>query len=191
MPASQRLGTDYIDLLYLHRMDKTVPIEESTGALADLVKAGKIRHAGLSECSAQTLRRACKVLPIAAVQSEYSIWSRDPEDGVLAACEELGVTFVSYSPLGRGFLAGNFQRRGRPAARAMRGAVIRASSSRRPPATPRLVASHRRHRRRARRQHRPGRHRVGAVALTAGGHHPRHEDARAPGGQPGRARGCN
>jgi aryl-alcohol dehydrogenase-like predicted oxidoreductase len=104
-----RLGTDYIDLLYLHRMDKTVPIEDSTGALADLIKAGKIRHAGLSECSEQTLRRACKVLPIAAVQSEYSIWSRDPEDGVLAACEELGVTFVSYSPLGRGFLAGNFR----------------------------------------------------------------------------------
>jgi aryl-alcohol dehydrogenase-like predicted oxidoreductase len=107
-----RLGTDYIDLFYLHRIDRTVPIEESTGALAELVKAGKIRHAGLSECSEQTLRRACKVHPIAAVQSEYSIWSRDPEDGVLAACEELGVTFVSYSPLGRGFLAGNFGKAG-------------------------------------------------------------------------------
>ncbi len=104
----ERLGTDYLDLFYLHRIDKGVPIEESAGALAQLVQAGKIRHAGLSECSEQTLRRACKVLPIAAVQSEYSIWSRDPEDGVLAACEELGVTFVSYSPLGRGFLAGNF-----------------------------------------------------------------------------------
>lgn len=103
-----RLGTDYIDLFYLHRIDRTVPIEESTGALAELVRAGKIRHAGLSECSEQTLRRACKVLPIAAVQSEYSIWSRDPEHGVLAACEELGVTFVAYSPLGRGFLARNF-----------------------------------------------------------------------------------
>jgi aryl-alcohol dehydrogenase-like predicted oxidoreductase len=105
-----RLGTDYIDLFYLHRIDKTVPIEESTGELARLVEAGKIRYAGLSECSEATLRRACKVLPIAAVQSEYSIWSRDPEGGVLAACEELGVTFVSYSPLGRGFLAGNFGR---------------------------------------------------------------------------------
>jgi aryl-alcohol dehydrogenase-like predicted oxidoreductase len=103
-----RLGTDYIDLFYLHRIDRNVPIEESTGALADLVQAGKIRHAGLSECSEQTLRRACQVMPIAAVQSEYSIWSRDPEDGVLAACEELGVTFVAYSPLGRGFLAKNF-----------------------------------------------------------------------------------
>lgn len=107
-----RLGTDYIDLFYLHRIDKTVPIEESAGALAELVRAGKIRHAGLSECSEQTLRRACAVLPIAAVQSEYSIWSRDPEDGVLKACEELGVTFVAYSPLGRGFLAGNFQHAG-------------------------------------------------------------------------------
>ncbi|MEJ0100640.1 MAG: aldo/keto reductase [Pseudomonadota bacterium] len=107
-----RLGMDHIDLFYLHRMDKTVPIEESAGALAELVRAGKIRFAGLSECSAQTLRRACKVLPIAAVQSEYSIWSRDPEEGVLAACKELSVTFVAYSPLGRGFLAGNFHNAG-------------------------------------------------------------------------------
>lgn len=105
-----RLGTDYIDLFYLHRIDKTVPIEESVGTLAELVKAGKIRHAGLSECSEATLRRACAVLPIAAVQSEYSIWTRDPEAGVLAACEELGVTFVAYSPMGRGFLAGNFRK---------------------------------------------------------------------------------
>jgi aryl-alcohol dehydrogenase-like predicted oxidoreductase len=105
-----RLGTDYIDLFYLHRIDRTVPIEESVGALAQLVQAGKIRYAGLSECSEATLRRACAVMPVGAVQSEYSIWSRDPEDGVLAACEELGVTFVSYSPLGRGFLAGNFTR---------------------------------------------------------------------------------
>ena len=104
----QRLGSDYIDLFYLHRIDKTVPIEESVGALGELIRAGKVRHAGLSECSEATLRRACKVLPVAAVQSEYSIWSRDPEAGVLQACEELGVTFVAYSPLGRGFLAGNF-----------------------------------------------------------------------------------
>jgi aryl-alcohol dehydrogenase-like predicted oxidoreductase len=105
----QRLGVDYIDLFYLHRIDKTVPIEESTGALSRLVAQGKIRHAGLSECSADTLRRACKVHPIAAVQSEYSIWTRDPEQGVLAACRELGVGFVPYSPLGRGFLAGNIR----------------------------------------------------------------------------------
>jgi aryl-alcohol dehydrogenase-like predicted oxidoreductase len=106
----RRLGTDHIDLFYLHRIDQTVPIEESAGALADLVSAGKIRHGGLSECSEATLRRACRILPVGAVQSEYSIWSRDPEDGVLRACEELGVTFVAYSPLGRGFLAGNFTR---------------------------------------------------------------------------------
>ena len=105
-----RLGMDCIDLFYLHRIDQTVPIEESTGALADLVRAGKIRFAGLSECSVSTLRRACRVMPVAAVQSEYSIWSRDPEQGMLAACQELGVTFVAYSPLGRGFLAGNFSR---------------------------------------------------------------------------------
>ena len=105
----ERLGTDYLDLFYLHRIDRSVPIEESAGALAGLVQAGKIRQAGLSECSVATLRRACAVLPIAAVQSEYSIWSRDPEDGMLAACEELGVSFVAYSPLGRGFLVENFR----------------------------------------------------------------------------------
>ena len=107
----QRLGTDYIDLYYLHRIDPTTPIEESVGALASLVQAGKIRHIGLSECSAATLRRAHATHPIAAVQSEYSIWTRDPEqDGVLATCRQLGVGLVAYSPLGRGFLAGNFQR---------------------------------------------------------------------------------
>lgn len=104
-----RLGTDRIDLFYLHRIDRSVPIEESVGALKQLIAEGKIRHAGLSECSAQTLRRACAVHPIAAVQSEYSLWSRDPEGGVLEACRELGVGFVAYSPLGRGFLAGNFR----------------------------------------------------------------------------------
>jgi aryl-alcohol dehydrogenase-like predicted oxidoreductase len=105
-----RLGFDVIDLFYLHRIDRTVPIEESVGALADLVRAGKIRFIGLSECSVSTLRRAAKVHPVAAVQSEYSIWSRDPEQGMLDACRELGTGFVAYSPLGRGFLAGNFRR---------------------------------------------------------------------------------
>jgi aryl-alcohol dehydrogenase-like predicted oxidoreductase len=103
-----RLGTDYVDLFYLHRIDKTVPIEDSTGALVELVKAGKIRHIGLSECSVNTLQGAQGIHPVAAVQSEYSIWSRDPESGMLATCEKLGVSFVAYSPLGRGFLAGNF-----------------------------------------------------------------------------------
>jgi aryl-alcohol dehydrogenase-like predicted oxidoreductase len=104
----QRLGVGHIDLYYLHRIDRTVPIEDSVGALAKLVAAGKIRHIGLSECSERTLRRACKVHPVAAVQTEYSLWSREPEAGMLATCRELGVRFVAYSPLGRGFLAGNF-----------------------------------------------------------------------------------
>jgi aryl-alcohol dehydrogenase-like predicted oxidoreductase len=105
-----RLGFDHVDLFYLHRIDRTVPIEDSVGALAELVRAGKIRHIGLSECSVATLRRAHAVHRIAAVQSEYSIWSREPEQGMLAACRELGTGFVAYSPLGRGFLAGNFRR---------------------------------------------------------------------------------
>ncbi len=104
-----RLGTDRIDLFYLHRIDRGTPIEESVGALAQLVEAGKIRHIGLSECSVQTLRRAHAVHPVAAVQNEYSLWSREPENGVLAACRELGVGLVAYSPLGRGFLAANFR----------------------------------------------------------------------------------
>ncbi len=104
-----RLGTDRIDLFYLHRIARDTPIEESIGELAQLVKAGKIRHIGLSECSVQTLRRAHAVHPIAAVQSEYSLWSREPENGVLAACRELGAGLVAYSPLGRGFLAANFR----------------------------------------------------------------------------------
>lgn len=105
----ERLGVERIDLFYLHRVDKSVALEDSIGALADLAEAGKIRYAGLSECGPATLRRACAVHPIAAVQSEYSLWVRDPEQGVLATCRELGVGFVAYSPLGRGFLAGNFR----------------------------------------------------------------------------------
>jgi len=104
-----RLGTDRIDLFYLHRIDRDTPIEESVGTLAQLVTAGKIRYIGLSECSVQSLRRAHAVHPVAAVQSEYSLWSREPEHGVLAACRELGAGLVAYSPLGRGFLAANFR----------------------------------------------------------------------------------
>jgi aryl-alcohol dehydrogenase-like predicted oxidoreductase len=102
----RRLSVETIDLYYLHRVDAGVPIEETVGAMADLVAAGKIRYLGLSEVSAATLRRACAVHPIAALQSEYSLWTRDPEGDVLAACRELGVGFVAYSPLGRGFLTG-------------------------------------------------------------------------------------
>ncbi|MFU8814971.1 MAG: aldo/keto reductase [Pseudomonadales bacterium] len=101
----RRLQTDVIDLYYMHRLDRKVPIEDSVGALADLVAAGKIRHIGLSEMSAATLRRACAVHPIAAMQSEYSLWTRNPELAVLDACVELGTTFVAFSPVGRGFFA--------------------------------------------------------------------------------------
>jgi aryl-alcohol dehydrogenase-like predicted oxidoreductase len=104
--ALRRLRTDHIDLYYLHRWDKNVPIEESVGALAELVRAGSIRSIGLSEVSAQTLRKAHAVHPIAAVQSEYSLWTRNPELGVLDTCRELGVAFVAFSALGRGFLTG-------------------------------------------------------------------------------------
>ncbi|MBU1237863.1 MAG: aldo/keto reductase [Gammaproteobacteria bacterium] len=102
----RRLGVDTIDLYYCHRRNPETPIEETTGAMADLVLAGKVRQIGFSEISTDTLRRACAVHPVAAVQSEYSLWSREPEQGMLQACAELGVTFVAYSPLGRAFLTG-------------------------------------------------------------------------------------
>ncbi len=105
----QRLNVERIDLYYQHRVDQTTPIEETVGAMAELVKSGKIGGIGLSEPSAATLRRAHKVHPITAVQSEYSLWSRDPEDGVLQTCNELGIGFVPYSPLGRGFLTGRYR----------------------------------------------------------------------------------
>ena len=106
----KRLGIECIDLFYLHRLDAAVPIEESVGAMAGLVRAGKVRHLGLSEVSAATLRRACAVHPIAALQSEYSLWERGVEREVLPACRELGIGLVPYAPLGRGFLASNIKR---------------------------------------------------------------------------------
>ncbi len=106
----RRLGVDVIDLYQLHRVDPETPIEESVGALVDLVKAGKVRAIGLSEASADTLRRAHAVHPITSVQTEYSLWSRDPEDDILATCRELGIGFLAYSPLGRGFLTGQIKR---------------------------------------------------------------------------------
>ncbi len=102
----KRLGVDHIDLYYQHRVDPKTPIEETVGAMAELVDAGKVRHLGLSEASPETLRRASAVHPIAALQTEYSLWSRDPEDEILPTCRELGIGFVAYSPLGRGFLTG-------------------------------------------------------------------------------------
>jgi aryl-alcohol dehydrogenase-like predicted oxidoreductase len=105
----RRLGTDHVDLYYQHRVDPAVPIEETVGEMARLVGEGKVRFIGLSEAGVGTLRRAVAVHPVAALQTEYSLWSRDPEDGILAACRELGIGFVAYSPLGRGFLTGQIR----------------------------------------------------------------------------------
>jgi aryl-alcohol dehydrogenase-like predicted oxidoreductase len=106
----KRLGTDYVDLYYLHRIDPNVEIEETVGAMAELVEQGKVRHIGLSEAAPETIRRAQAVHPITALQTEYSLWSRDPEVEILPTLRELGVGFVPYSPLGRGFLAGRFRK---------------------------------------------------------------------------------
>ena len=105
----QRLGVDVIDLYYQHRVDPNTPIEDTVGAMAELVQAGKVRYLGLSEAASPTIRRAHAVHPIAALQTEYSLWSREPEGELLATTRELGIAFVAYSPLGRGFLAGRFQ----------------------------------------------------------------------------------
>src|SRR5437773_3262109 len=106
----RRLGVETIDLYYQHRVDPNTPIEETVGAMAQLIKEGKIRHIGLSEAGPQTLRRAVKIHPITALQTEYSLWTRDPEEPILPTCRELGIGFVAYSPLGRGFLTGQFRR---------------------------------------------------------------------------------
>jgi len=106
----KRLGVDVIDLYYQHRVDPATPIEDTVGAMADLVRAGKVRFLGLSEASPATIRRAAAVHPIAALQTEYSLWSRDPEDAILPTLRELGIGFVPYSPLGRGFLTGRFRK---------------------------------------------------------------------------------
>jgi aryl-alcohol dehydrogenase-like predicted oxidoreductase len=106
----QRLGVEVIDLYYQHRVDAETPIEDTVGAMAELVRAGKVRYLGMSEAAPATLRRACAVHPIAALQTEYSLWTRDPEGEILAACRELNVGFVAYSPLGRGFLTGRFKK---------------------------------------------------------------------------------
>jgi aryl-alcohol dehydrogenase-like predicted oxidoreductase len=108
----ERLGVEHIDLYYLHRVDPQVPIEETVGAMAELVRAGKVRYLGLSEAAPATIRRAHAVHPLSALQTEYSLWSRDPEDEILPVVRELGIGFVPYSPLGRGFLAGRFKHRG-------------------------------------------------------------------------------
>ncbi len=106
----KRLDVDVIDLYYQHRVDPNTPIEDTVGTMADLVREGKVKYLGLSEAAPQTIRRANKIHPISALQTEYSLWTRDPEDEILSTCEELGIGFVAYSPLGRGFLTGNFKK---------------------------------------------------------------------------------
>lgn len=106
----KRLGVDTIDLYYQHRVDPDTPIEETVGAMAELVKQGKVKYIGLSEAGIDTIKRAAKVHPISALQTEYSLWTRDPEDGILQTCRDLGIGFVAYSPLGRGFLTGQIQK---------------------------------------------------------------------------------
>ena len=124
----RRLGVDHIDLYYQHRVDPAVPIEDTVGAMAELVRAGKVRHLGLSEAAPATIRRAAKVHPIAALQTEYSLWSREVEAEILPTVRELGIGFVAYSPLGRGFLTGQFKQfKDLPAAATARGSRGRTS----------------------------------------------------------------
>jgi aryl-alcohol dehydrogenase-like predicted oxidoreductase len=125
----KRLGFDHIDLYYQHRVDPQVPIEETVGAMSELVKAGKVRFLGLSEAGPATIRRACKVHPITALQTEYSLWTRDVEAEILPTCRELGIAFVAYSPLGRGFLTGTFKDRGDFTARDFRSVNPRMSGA--------------------------------------------------------------
>jgi len=124
----ERLGTDHIDLYYQHRVDPDTPIEETVGAMAELVQAGKVRHIGLSEASAETIRRAHAVHPITAVQTEYSLWTREVEAEILPTLNELGIALVAYSPLGRGFLSGRFSSRRATTAWPVRASPARTSS---------------------------------------------------------------
>ena len=183
---SRRLGIDAIDLYYQHRVDPDVPIEDVAGAVGELVAAGKVRHFGLSEAGAATIRRAHAVHPVTAVQSEYSLWTRDPEPSVLPTCAELGIGFVPFSPLGKGFLTGTVD------------ATHRVHRGRRPhdhPALhrrePRRQPGARRARPRARRRQgrhaRPGRARVAARAAAVDRADPRHAAALARRGE----RGCH
>ncbi len=156
----KRLGTDHIDLYYQHRVDPNTPIEDTVGALADLVAEGKIRHIGLSEAWVDNIRRAHAVHPITALQSEYSLWTRDQEEQVLPVLRELGIGLVAYSPLGRGFLTGNIRSR-RPGRRRLAGEQP-ALLGRELPAQPAPGGAGRGHRGRGRRHARAGRHRLAA-----------------------------
>ena len=175
----ERLGVDHIDLYYQHRVDPTTPIEETVGAMAELVEAGKVRHLGLSEAAPATIRRAHAVHPITALQTEYSLWTRDPEAEILPTVRELGIGFVAYSPLGRGFLSGAVQvarrsRRGRlpPPRPALPGRELRSRTST-------LVDARRGARGREGRHAGAARARVGARAGRRRRPDPRHEARRA------------
>ena len=183
----QRLGVDHIDLYYQHRVDPATPIEETVGAMAELVAAGKVRHLGLSEASAATIRRAHAVHPIAAVQSEYSLWTRDIEAEVLPTLRELGIALVAYSPLGRGFLAGRFTSTIDLDASDWRRSGPRFSAEN---IDANLVAGAPRRGARARPRRHAGAARARLGARPGGGHRadPGHQAAQLPGGEPRRAR---
>ena len=156
----------HIDLYYQHRVDPNVPIEDTVGAMAELVRAGKVRYLGLSEAAAATIRRAHAVHPITAIQTEYSLWTRDVEDEVLPTCRELGIGFVPYAPLGRGFLTGRFKRTERYRARRLVGTTTRAFTRRTSP-EPRHRATARADRRREGLHARAARARLGASRASA------------------------
>ena len=169
-PRLKRLGVDHIDLYYQHRVDPTVPIEETVGAMAELVRAGKVRYLGLSEAAPATIRRAHAVHPITALQTEYSLWTRDPEDEILPTVRELGIGFVAYSPLGRGFLTGRFRQPGGLQRRTTTAATRRASRARTSRRTSSSSPASRRSRRSA--EVTPGAARPGVAAGPGRRHRP-------------------
>ena len=187
----KRLGVDHIDLYYQHRVDPDTPIEETVGAMAELVAQGKVRHLGLSEAAPETIRRAHAVHPITALQTEYSLWTRDPErDGVLATVRELGIGFVAYSPLGRGFLTGAIRSlEDLPEDDSRRAGRFPRFQGRELPAQPRPRRARQGDRRREGRHAGPARARVGAGAGRGHRPDPRHQAPHLPGGERRRGRG--
>ena len=175
-----RLGVDHIDLYYQHRVDKTVPIEETVGAMAELMREGKVLYLGLSEASPATIRRAHAVHPITALQGEYSLWSRDPEEAVLPTVRELGIGFVAYSPLGRGFLAGRFRSRDDLRNEGDIRERLSALPGRQPGAQPEAAGAPRGDRPRDGRHGGPVGARLGAAPGRRHSAHPGHEEAPLP-----------
>ena len=184
----QRLGVDHIDLYYQHRVDRKVPIEETVGAMAELVRAGKVRFLGLSEASPATIRRAHATHPISALQTEYSLWTRDPEAEILPTVRELGIGFVAYSPLGRGFLTGRFRGDARLRARTTSGRNHPRFQGDNFAANLALVERVRALAAEKKVTRRAARARLGAVARRRHRPDSGHDDARAPGREPRRRR---